>query len=114
MSSPIAEYGRSARLNHSDPASYSSGFTHTVDVSLPNSRVNIHAGISATQANTQGPHGAACGVMRFRRPNGQVIDFGPNSDNWRPLVYDDANLFTLGYWCLRGSMQGWMFAQVWR
>lgn len=113
MTSPIAEFGRAARLSHFK-GGYSGGHSHTREVLIPASMVNVQCSVSTGQATTLGPFGASAGVVTFTRPNGQVINFGNNAEEWPPLVFDDATRVVLGLWVIRGVMQGSMVVTLWR
>jgi hypothetical protein len=104
----IAEQGASYKYFHHG-SGYTSGFSTTHDHQVIPGDFSIHTGLSRIVATTDGPVGAAIGIMRVGNQ-----DFGPDPANWPPQVYGQKiGFWTVAYWVNKGDMTTSEFFQIW-
>src|SRR6476646_3071891 len=88
----------------SDPAfgfgsDYSTGPRHTTEFEIIQATVSVHTAISAVQATTLGPVGAAIGIMKIGD-----ADFGPSPADWPAQIFGKTGSFTTATQVTRGEM----------
>jgi hypothetical protein len=87
---------------------YATGPAETIDHLVAPGFFSIHVGLSRVQATTDGPLGAAVGIMIF---GGE--DFGPDPANWETARYGKVGAWTTAAQVTKGDLTAWEFVQVW-
>lgn len=103
----VAEQGFEFRLFHHG-SGYSVGPVETIHHDVVPGFFSVHVGLSRVQATTQGPFGAAVGIMLFGNN-----DFGSDPANWPNTQYGRVGSWTLAAQVIKGEMSAWGFFQVW-
>lgn len=104
----VAEQGFFFHFGNNDDG-YSAGTTETVEHHTIPGFISVHVGLSRIQAHTNGPVGAAVGIMQF----GDQY-FGNDPANWQTAAYGNVGMWTTAGWVVRGDFSGWEFFQVWQ
>jgi hypothetical protein len=87
---------------------YSTGPTHTTDHDIAGANISLHTVLSQVQATTDGPLGAAIGIMSFGD-----ADFGADPAGWPPFWFGFAGTFTVAMQVTKGDMTVCHFFHVW-
>jgi hypothetical protein len=103
----VSEKGFFFKLSHRGTG-YATGPTVTIDHLVIPGSFSVHVGLSRVQATTDGPLGAAVGIMIFGNE-----DFGPNPGDWETARYGVVGNWTTAGQVTKGDMSAWEFVQVW-
>jgi hypothetical protein len=87
---------------------YSTGPTHTADHEIIGANISLHTVLSRVQATTDGPLGAAIGIMSFGD-----ADFGTDPAGWPPFQFGFVGTFTVAMQVTKGDMTVCHFFHVW-
>jgi hypothetical protein len=87
---------------------YSTGPVNTADFNIIPGFISVHTSISALQATTGGPLGAAIGIMKFGG-----TDFGPNPADWQGHAAGTVGSFTTATQVTKGEMNVSTHFHVW-
>jgi hypothetical protein len=106
----VAEQTFFFRLSHRGTG-YATGPIMTIDHMVIPVRspgfISVHVGLSRVQATSDGPLGAAAGVMRFGNR-----EFGLGATFWRPVISGNAGSWTTAFQVSKGDMTAWESFQV--
>ena len=88
---------------------YSTGPVETREHNIIPAFITAHVGLSQVQATTDGPLGAATGIMLFGD-----TDFGTDPANWPAIMFGVVGSFTVATQVTKGDMTVWRFFHVWQ
>jgi hypothetical protein len=103
----VSEKGFNISLHHHGTG-YATGPTRTIEHNVVPGGLSIHTGLSLIQASTDGPLGAAVGIMKFG-----TKDYGPNPKDWQNTVYGTSGHWIFAGQVTKGDLIGWELIQVW-
>ena len=115
MASPIAEFHAFFTWFHHSSASYTGGFTTSVDFNLLPGDLTVHTGLSRVVAASDRPLAAAVGIVEFQPAGGRPVTFNlDDAGSWIPQFGARTGFFTVGFYVVRADMTCWVFFQAWR
>src|SRR2546428_13916478 len=103
----VAEHGFFFKRSHRGTG-YATGPTETIEHHVIPGSFSIHVGLSRVQATTDGPLGAAVGIMKFGNE-----DFGPDPANWETAKYGTVGNWMTAAQVTKGDLSAWEVVQVW-
>ena len=114
MGSPTAEFQHSFTWFHHSSASYTGGFTTSVDFNLIPGDLSVHTGLSRVAAASDRPLAAAVGIVEFEPVGERRVTFNLNdAGSWVPQLFAKTGFFTVGFYVVRADMTCWVFFQSW-